>query len=213
MRSEAGAADSRSSTFSADDFKAAQRRVWNDLAAPWATWGPSFEGGVAPLTASMVKSLRLGQNTRVLDVGCGIGDTSLEIARELGGTGSVLGLDQADAMVDFARLRARAQSIRNVTFIASDAETFDYAGSGPFDAAICRFTLMLLPNQVDALKSIRKGLRPGAPFAISTWSKPDRAPVISAGFGVAAQMLQLPPPTRGSQAHSPSTIRLSQKRC
>lgn len=175
-------------------FKEAQRTTWNGLAEPWNRWGALFEKGASPLTRKMLESAEIGPGNSVLDLGTGIGDPALEIAELVGSGGFVLGIDQAGDMLAIGRERASARNLSNIDFRSLDLEEPDISTLGHFDAAVARFSLMFLPRPEACLQSVQKALKPGTHLVCSAWATPDRAPVISLGFGVAAELLKLPPP-------------------
>lgn len=104
---------------------------------------------------------------RVLDVGCGFGDTTQALAHIVGPTGSAFGVDIAPRFIDAAREEAR--DVANVRFEVMDVqaasldETFDYAFS--------RFGTMFFAMPVAAFRNIRAALRPGAPFVSVVWRR------------------------------------------
>src|SRR5687768_9249315 len=87
-------------------FKAAQRANWNALSGGWESWQDRFETAAAPVTEMLLGlgGVRPGQT--VLDVGTGIGEPALTVARIVGPTGRVTGVDLAPEMIARARRRA-----------------------------------------------------------------------------------------------------------
>ena len=104
---------------------------------------------------------------RVLDVGCGFGDASLEIADLVGPTGEVLGLDVAPRFVAASIDDARAAGVENVRFAVADVQTA--ALEGGFDMAFSRFGTMFFSNPVAALRNVRGALRPGGKLVMVVW--------------------------------------------
>lgn len=107
--------------------------------------------------ALRVAGLRSGM--RVLDVGCGPGDVSLVASRLVGPTGTVLGVDAAADIVEFARTRAAGLAANNIRFQQTAIE--DIHVGEPVDAVIGRFILMHLPDPVAALRRLAGEVRPG----------------------------------------------------
>jgi ubiquinone/menaquinone biosynthesis C-methylase UbiE len=109
---------------------------------------------------------------RVLDIGCGFGDTSRRLAELVGPDGSVLGVDAAERFVERARQEAAEAGAENVAFRVADvqAHTFDER----FDLAFSRFGTMFFANPVVALRNVRAALVPGGRLCMVVWRrKPD----------------------------------------
>ncbi len=96
---------------------------------------------------------------RVVDVGCGPGDVSCLAARLVGPTGTVLGVDSAAGIVEFARTRAADRGLHNVRFEATAIA--DISQDEPVDAVIGRLILMHLTDPVEALRRLAAMVRPG----------------------------------------------------
>ena len=90
----------------------------------------------------------------VLDIGCGIGQTTCEAAR-LARAGSALGVDISASAIERARELALAQGIRNVTFTCADAQVHPFAQEC-FDLAISRFGTMFFDDPVAAFGNVRR---------------------------------------------------------
>ena len=106
---------------------------------------------------------------RVLDVGCGWGDTAQQIARQVGPSGSVVGIDCARNFVDAAIEDAKTANAKGVSFVAADVQTDDL--NGPYDFAFSRFGTMFFNMPVPALRNIKNALRPGGELAMIVWRK------------------------------------------
>jgi len=107
--------------------------------------------------------LRLGM--RVADIGCGIGTISCWMAEQVGAGGSVQGVDVSEGQVETARRRAGAAGIENVTFTVASAYDTGLESEN-FDLVFCRFVLMHLQRPEEALREMRRLLRPGGTLAV-----------------------------------------------
>jgi ubiquinone/menaquinone biosynthesis C-methylase UbiE len=106
---------------------------------------------------------------RVLDIGCGFGDTSQRIAALVGPEGSVLGVDAAERFIETAREEAEAAGLANVRFEVSDVEMADF--DERFDYAFSRFGTMFFANPVAALRNVRLSLGPGGRLCMVVWRR------------------------------------------
>jgi ubiquinone/menaquinone biosynthesis C-methylase UbiE len=112
--------------------------------------------------------LTFAPDARVLDVGCGFGDTTCDIARKLP-AGEAVGVDAAENFITGAIRDAATAGVPNARFFTADAQTEDLGG--PYDAAFARFGTMFFQSPVAALRNVRKSLRPGANFTMVVWRK------------------------------------------
>jgi ubiquinone/menaquinone biosynthesis C-methylase UbiE len=111
---------------------------------------------------------------RVLDVGCGFGDTTLDIARHVGADGEAVGTDCAENFVATARHDAREQGVRNASFFVADAQSDDLRG--PYDAAFSRFGTMFFTLPGAALRNIRRALHTGGELTMVVWRRREENP-------------------------------------
>lgn len=113
---------------------------------------------------------------RVLDVGCGFGDTSIALGRIVGSRGRVVGVDAAANFIDSARRDAASMDAPNVSFEVRDVE--EDALGGPYDLAFARFGTMFFSNPVAALRNIRKSMAPGGRLCMVAWRKREDSPAL-----------------------------------
>jgi SAM-dependent methyltransferase len=104
---------------------------------------------------------------RVLDIGCGAGQTTREAARAAS-HGSALGIDTSAPMIARARELAAAESLHNVRFEHGDAQVHLFAPQG-FDVAISRFGTMFFTDPIAAFRNIRAALAPGGRLVMMVW--------------------------------------------
>lgn len=183
-------------TFDAIKYKAAQRQDWSTASAGWKKWWTIFEQGVTPVTQRMVELAQVRTGQRVLDVATGIGEPALTAARLVGPSGHVTATDIAPGMLEIATERAKQAGLSNIEFREMDAETIDLP-EGSFDAVLCRFGLMFLPDLAASLKAIQRVLTAGGHLAAAVWGPPERH-FGTVAMGAIARELQLPPPPPGT---------------
>src|SRR5690349_4055039 len=112
--------------------------------------------------------------SRVLDVGMGFGDSTLQIARQVGPAGEAVGVDCAQNFVTTAAEEARAAGVTNAKFFAADVQSEDLRG--PYDHAFARFGTMFFMMPGAAMRNIRKALKPGGTFTQIVWRKREDNP-------------------------------------
>lgn len=105
---------------------------------------------------------------RVLDVGCGNGDLTLDAARAVGGSGSVHGVDLSPAMLAVAARRAANEGLDNVSFETADASSFEPEDAG-FDVVVSRFGVMFFNDPTDAFAHIRSLMATGGRLTFVCW--------------------------------------------
>jgi SAM-dependent methyltransferase len=111
--------------------------------------------------------LRPGE--RVLDIGCGFGDTTQRIAGLVAPDGEAVGVDAAARFIETARREADEAAVANARFEVVDVEVDELGG--PYDRAFSRFGTMFFANPVAALRNVRQSLVPGAPLVMVVWRR------------------------------------------
>lgn len=129
-------------------------------------------------------ALGIGPRDRVLDIGCGAGQSSCEAARAASG-GSVLGVDISEELLETARWRAREQGLENVDFLLADAQTHAFPAAH-FDLCISRFGTMFFADPLAAFRNIAGAMRPAARLVLLVWQSRDRNEWATAIQGVLA---------------------------
>ena len=147
-----------------------QRYGW-DLAAD--AYEPLWRTQLADAQTALLASAGLAPGERVLDVACGTGLISLPAARAVGPHGQVLGIDLSGQMVESARARARERRTPNIAFERMDAEALDLPDAS-FDVALCALGLMYVPDPAQALREMRRVLRPDGRLGVAVWGERSR---------------------------------------
>lgn len=149
---------------------AVQIQLWNDANAKrWLKLRGALTAMLSPFGEAALAALAPRQGERALDVGCGCGDTTLELARR---TGDALGIDVSVPLLEVAR-REAAHGAR---YLVADAQTHRFEEQ--FDLLFSRFGVMFFEDPAGALSNLRAALRPGArlgavvwgPFEENTWA-------------------------------------------
>jgi SAM-dependent methyltransferase len=145
--------------------KRVQRYGW-DLAAPM--YEPLWRAQLASAQVMVLDRAGFARGERVLDVACGTGAVSFAAARAVGREGEVFGVDLSGQMVGACQLRADVRQVFNTRFARMDGEQLDFT-DGHFDVALCSLGLMYMPSPEQALREMRRCLRPGGRLAVAVW--------------------------------------------
>jgi SAM-dependent methyltransferase len=116
-------------------------------------------GSIAGATEALLRAAEIGGAMRVLDLGTGLGHVAFMVADLLDPGGSVLGVDQAERLLEVAERRRASAGVENIEFRQADARTFN--ASERFDAIVARLLLFHLPDREDVLRRQLDALRPG----------------------------------------------------
>jgi SAM-dependent methyltransferase len=114
------------------------------------------------------------EGARVLDVGCGFGDSTQRIAISVGPRGEALGVDCAENFIKAAAQEASQAGIDNASFFEADVQTDDLRG--PYDFAFSRFGTMFFMMPGAAMRNIRKALKRGAGLTMVVWRRREDNP-------------------------------------
>ncbi|WP_293681163.1 class I SAM-dependent methyltransferase, partial [uncultured Phenylobacterium sp.] len=175
-----------------EDPNAAQVAYWNEATGPtWAALQVPLDRQLAPLGRLAMDVLAPGPGERVLDIGCGAGDATLQLARAVAPGGAVTGADISRPLLEVARRRAASQP--GVAFIEADAQTYPFE-PGAFDAVFSRFGVMFFADPVAAFANIRAAMKPGGRLAFVCWRPPAENPIMVLPAMAAAPHLPPPPP-------------------
>jgi SAM-dependent methyltransferase len=186
-----------SSTFDPNQFKMGQREGWDSVAEGWKEWWEPIEKGAQKLSQRLIELAGIKPGQRVLDVATGIGEPSMTAAKVVGTGGHVLATDISRQMLAIAKERAAFLRLQDIIeFKESDAENLDLPNLS-FDAALCRWGLMLLPNLDAAIRKIYSSLVSGGRFAAAVWADATRVPIISLAARIIGKQVQMSAPLPG----------------
>jgi SAM-dependent methyltransferase len=132
----------------------------------WAEVREALELQLAPLGRRALAALAPHPGESVLDIGCGGGETALELAQAVAPDGTVVGVDLSASVLAFARRGAKG--CERVRFVQADAQVFPFEPAS-FDAAFSRFGVMFFADPTAAFINIRLSLRPNGRLAFVCW--------------------------------------------
>jgi SAM-dependent methyltransferase len=144
--------------------------AWDgDEGTDWARDWEHYDLGVRSHHARLMQAAAITRAERVLDVGCGNGQTTRDAARSAP-EGSAFGVDLSSGMIARAREIARHEDLGNVTFEVADAQVHPFEPAG-YDVAMSRFGAMFFGDPVAAFTNIARGLRPGGRLVLLSWQR------------------------------------------
>ena len=162
-----------SQAFDPERFKRDSKSSWDAAAAGWEKWWPLFERAAQSVSNRLVELARIKPGDRVLDIATGTGEPAITAARKVGPNGRVIGVDHSPGMLEVARRRAASLGLSNVEYREGDAASLREP-SASFDAVVCRWGLMFVPDLAAAVRGIRDLLKPGASLATAVWDAATR---------------------------------------
>ena len=134
--------------------------------------------GLAGHSDAFFRERPYAPGSHVLDVGCGWGDTTLQIAQQVGPEGRAAGVDCASNFIDIAQAEARQRNVVNAQYFTADVQRDDLRG--PYDHAFSRFGTMFFNLPGAAMRNIRRAIKPGGTLSMIVWRKREENPFIHA---------------------------------
>jgi ubiquinone/menaquinone biosynthesis C-methylase UbiE len=198
-----------SSSFDSEQFKITQRQSWDSAAPGWKEWLQTLEIAAQKLNERLVELAEIKPGQTVLDIATGIGEPAITAARklvELAGSGNkintntshVLATDISSQMLVIAKQRAAASGLQNIIeFREADAEMLELPASS-FDAVLCRWGLMFMPNLNNTLSNAFRALKSGGRFVCTVWAEASKVPFGSIPMSIIMRELNVPPPPPGT---------------
>ena len=173
--------------------------LWNsEAAAAWATRFERYDAMLGALGERTLEAAALLPGERVLDVGCGAGQLTLQAAAVVGSTGSVLGVDIAADLVAVAGRRATDAGLCQVEVLQTDAQGHRFTPH-VFDAVISRFGVMFFDDPVAAFTNLREATVPGGRLAFVCWQPAPQNEWFTVPLVAVAAHIDVPaPPPPGS---------------
>lgn len=173
---------------------AEQIKHWNEIAGPrWVAQQALIDAQIRALGRCTMDRGAVRAGERVLDVGCGCGNTIVELAQRVGPTGSVTGVDVSTPMIEEARTAVRMAGLTHVSLIHADAQTAEFP-AGAFDLIYSRFGGMFFADPVAAFANLHVALRPGGRLAMVCWRTLRENPWMFVPLTAAGRHIPLPAP-------------------
>lgn len=167
-----------------------QAEFWTNAGALWTALRERFDAQVHAHGAAAIDALTPEGGAFVIDVGCGAGTTTMQLADRVGDEGHVRGLDISPTMVEGARVLAGERGVTNVSFAVADAMVQPFDSDA--DAVYSRFGLMFFSDAHQGFANVLTALRPGGRLAFTCWQAPQANPWASRPLQVAARYVDVP---------------------
>lgn len=177
-----------------------QRKRWDEEEGHhWVEEAERFDRMLEPYGERVIAALSPEPGERILDIGCGNGALSLDVAARVGPQGSVVGLDLSGPMLSLARSRAGERGLGNVTFEQSDVQVHDFGDDRSFDAVMSRFGVMFFEDPVAAFANLRSAVRGGGRMAFACWQSVFENDWLTVPAAAILQFVPMPePPAPGT---------------
>ena len=176
-----------------EDKNTKQKDFWSGKGGDyWVEKQSEMDIMLNPLGEKALVKLGLQSNSKVLDIGCGCGATTLEIAKIVS-EGAVTGLDISVPMLDKAKSEAKIQGIANVDFKVIDVQV-EQLGYEEYDSVYSRFGVMFFDDPFEAFKNIFSSVKVGGELSFVCWQDPSLNPWQSLSLQVIREYLDMPSP-------------------
>ncbi len=179
---------------------------WNEILVPkFVRFKHILVDGLTHHSEAVIPLLQVKEGDRVLDVGCGFGDTAIQLARRVGPAGSVIGIDCCDAFLKVGREDAAAAGLSNVEFVEGDAQSHPF--QPVYDFVFSRFGTMFFENPVIGLRNMRTAIKPSGLMTMIVWRRVDDNPWLGLPKQVVSNFL--PPPGDDAQSCGPGPFSMA----
>jgi len=180
---------------------------WNEVLVPkFIRWRHVLVGGLTLHSAQVFPSLEVKKGDKVVDAGCGFGDTAIELGRIVGPSGSVLGLDCCAAFLAIGREDIKKAGVANVELIEGDVQTHPF--QPVYDFCFSRFGTQFFENPVAGLRNMRRSLKQGGVMTMIVWRALEENPWLALPKKVALGFL--PPPGENAATCGPGPFSMAE---
>jgi len=179
----------------ANDKKAMlQGQDWSGaMGDKWQRYLQQFEGMIQPIGQAAFELAGFKKGERVLDIGCGGGQTTLDIGRQVGPGGAALGLDISAVLIATARERASKAAVSNVHFACSDAASVTLESTA-YNVLFSRFGVMFFEEPNAAFRNLHSLLARNARMVFCCWGPPPENPWVGKLSEIISRHITLPAP-------------------
>ena len=171
-----------------------QQKYWSSpQGQKWIRFEADLDAAFQTFTDALLATIDAKPGERILDIGCGTGDISLSLAKQVGEHGAIEAFDIAEPLLERARDRAQASQTANIRFQHGDAQKHRFV-QGAFDVLASRFGVMFFAEPVTAFANMKKALKPDGRMIFACWSGMEDNPWFRVPRDVAIAHLGKPKP-------------------
>ncbi len=179
---------------------------WHTVLVPkFVRWRHILVDGLAQHSSKVFPSLSVRLDDKVIDIGCGFGDTAIHLAGMVGPGGSVTGVDCCDEFLEYGRRDARITGLANVHFLEADVETCPFRPE--YDFCFSRFGTQFFASPVAGLQNMRTSLKPGGIMTMIVWRGIEDNPWLGRAKQIVLQ--HLPPAPAKAQSCGPGPFSMA----
>ena len=176
-----------------EDKNIKQKQFWSGAGGDvWVDKQREMDIMLNPLGERAIQGLDLSGEKKILDIGCGCGATTLEIAKAVT-QGEVIGVDISEPMLERATKTASDMMLNNTSFQVKDVQV-DEMPLSYFDRAFSRFGVMFFEDPFEAFKNINHSLKDNGQLSFVCWQHASLNPWQSLSIQVIKEFLDLPAP-------------------
>lgn len=183
-----------------------QADFWSSAGTMWTALRERFDDQAGDHGVAAIDALAPAPGERILDIGCGAGSSTIDIAARVGPEGSVRGLDISPTMIHGARDLAAASGVTNASFEVADAMVAPF--DPEYDGLYSRFGVMFFSDAVRAFANMRGALRVGGRLGFVCWQSPAQNEWASVPLSVIGQFAEMP---FGADPTAPGPFSLSDR--
>lgn len=187
-----------------DDSNQAQADYWAASGSMWTMLRDRFDAQAGAHGLAAIDALAPAPGEFVIDIGCGAGTTTLQLAERVGPEGRVLGLDISPSMIEGASAFAHEHASATVSFAIGDAMVEPFTGDA--DAVFSRFGVMFFSDATAGFTNLRRALRPDGRLGFVCWQAPAENPWIVRPLEIASRYVDVP---FGSDPTAPGPMSLA----
>lgn len=167
---------------------------WNgEGGEKWVHFQESIDAHLLPFGQEAIAAAALSDGESVVDIGCGSGDTSFELARYVGLNGRVLGVDISEPILELANKKIISTNPPNIRFEQGDAQIFRFEAES-FDVIFSRFGVMFFDDSIAAFKNLHRALKSNGKITFVCWQSVQNNEWITFPLTVVAKHVPLPAP-------------------